>query len=82
VKAAADTLDASASRPWTSTSQAAQENLADFDERLSKAWKPVASELTERFGPTSEQTVDFGRGAEIRQFWRDLALGIHEEAKP
>ena len=81
VQAAADTLEASASRPWTSTSQAAQQNLDDFDDRLSKAWKPVASELTRRFGPTSDQPVDAAHGAEIRQFCRDVATGIQQEGQ-
>jgi hypothetical protein len=79
--AAADTLETSASRPWNSTAQAAQQNLEDFDDRLAKAWKPVASELSRRFGPTSDQQVDFAKGAEVRQFWRDLATGIRKEAK-
>jgi hypothetical protein len=82
VEAAADTLEASASRPWNSTAQAAQQNLDDFDERVANAWKPVAAELSRRFGPASDQAVDSARGAEIRQFWRDLATGIHQEAKP
>lgn len=80
--AAADTLEASASGSWTTTAQAAQQNLDDFDERLAKAWKPVGAELTRRYGPTSEQPVDFARGAEIRKFWRDVAAGIRKGAAP
>jgi hypothetical protein len=80
--AASDTLEASASRSWTNTAQAAQQNLDDFDDRLSKAWKPVAAEFTHRFGPSSEQPVDFARAAEIRKFCRDLAAGARKEAAP
>jgi hypothetical protein len=82
VEAAANTLEASASRPWTSTSKGVQQNLDDFDVRLAKAWKPVANELTRRFGSTSDQPIDPAQEANLRQFCRDLSTGLHKEAKP
>lgn len=81
-QAAADTLEASAARSWTSTAQAAEQSVEDFDDRLAKAWKPVAGEITRRYGPTSDQSVDFARAAELRKFWRDVADGVRKEATP
>ena len=77
-EAAAATVEHTAAEAWTSTAGVVEANRKAFEQNLTKAWQPVAAEVTRRFGPVSDQPVAPATAVTLRQFFSDLAKGIRE----
>ncbi len=76
--AAAATLESTAGGAWTSTSEAIAANRKQFDLHLKDAWKPVAADMTRRFGAPSDQPATPATAAALRAFCRDFAEGVRQ----
>jgi hypothetical protein len=77
-EAAAATVEHTAGEAWTSTAGVVEANRKTFEQNLTKAWQPVAAEVTRRFGPVSDQPVAPATAVTLRRFLGDLARGIRE----
>ena len=80
-EAAASTLDGTAQGSWNSTSDAVSQNRKQFQTKLEDAFKPIAGELTRRFGPVSDQPTTPAMTAAFRAFCHDLAEGVRKGGK-
>lgn len=81
VSAAADTLEATAQANWSTTAEAVGQNRKQFQAKLEEAFKPIATELTRRFGQATDQPAAPATATALRAFCHDLAEGLGKGGK-